>query len=606
MNQIYLIEIDLLLAKKGFAEKINDYNWFYLSADYLKYLKLINDKILDVSLKIDFYNDFKKVEEELREEYIEYISSLSEKYDSFEWWVSSIQEKNIFIKNHLFLQLCFLYLVLFYSKKKNKFAVITDDINLLKCLHNNLKDSVLYLNQKTNLFDKLKLFYKTRRRFLFITYSNNVKKKDNIKYDEKENYTGLITWIDKRNFVNDKFKENYFCALFDELKNKENFILLPYFLYTFPKNIAIEKLSNEKFLYYDLFNGKILIIQLLKIFISSFIPPKWLFEKFIFLNYEISILVKSKILEDFVINRKSEYYKYYYSIKNFLKSGIKIKKLIYPFENQPWERVVAFAFKECSSSTELIGYMHTISLPNLISLFCGNYEKEKMPQPDTILTTGKITTNELRKYYKSEKIKEFIALRYEYLFKEKSFESKKENEKYLILIILSIDYEKSLSIIYKSLKAFQKKEKYKIIIKPHPTYILNENVIREILETAGENYDEYQNKFELTEKSIMELLPEIDVALNCESTAGLEAYMMKVPVIEIETENFTTLTRIPDNTEIKIVARTPEQILAKVNEILNWSEERKKSYLQKAEEFVKYCMNSPLNDNKNEIKKIIN
>ena len=328
MNKIYLIETDFLFGKKKFTDKIQGYNWFYLSADYIKYLKLINEKILDKSLNIDFYEEFKRVEEEVREKYIEYISSLSEKYDSFAWWISSIQEKNIICKNNLFLQICLLNIVLSYIEKKRILVVITDDIYLLKCLHRNIKHSELYLNKTSNFLNQLKLFYKTRKRFLFSTYQSNIKKKNNNKFEEKENYIGLITWIDKRNFRNDEFKENYFCALFDKLKKRKDFILLPFFLYTFPKKIAKEKLLKEKFLFYDLFDGKISIIQLLKIIVGSLIPPKWLNDKFIFLNYDISILIRSKVLEDFIKNRNSNYYKYYYSIKNFLKSGIKIKKLI--------------------------------------------------------------------------------------------------------------------------------------------------------------------------------------------------------------------------------------------------------------------------------------
>jgi hypothetical protein len=297
--------------------------------------------------------------------------------------------------------------------------------------------------------------------------------------------------------------------------------------------------------------------------------------------------------------------------------------MYYPFENQPWEKILCYAFKKYSPATELIGYMHTMPLDFLLSIFPGKYEKKFMPQPDKILTTGKLSADELKKYYKEDKIVENCALRYEYLFRidglpnlriselgNKKIIRQYDNPKirqFKILVSLPVDYNKSLAIIDKVFKTFENRDDFQVMIKGHPTYNLRISELTNLriieLPNKSKNIRQSDNptiresflpeNFLIVEDNISDLLRKTDLVINNMSMVAFEALKMRVPVIEIEIENFINLNRFDYCSDLKILAFSPEEILNKTNEILNWSEQQKQKYFEKADKFLDYCFNEP-------------
>ncbi|HPN32164.1 MAG TPA: hypothetical protein PKY81_14530 [bacterium] len=327
---------------------------------------------------------------EYRTEFIDFIDKLSNEYDSFKWRCSSVSEKNIVCYNSL-------YKILSKDELENT-------IDFKFCLKN---------------------YYKSRRRFVVEKFKDIF---DIRKIDISKNYIGLLTWIDKRNFYSENnFKETYYSELYEYLKKKENFLLLINPLYSIEKSVVYKKLRNEKIEFIDLFKCYNKIDVLKSICLSLFYNP--IKSNIFFQNKNIKNLLKNFFLKDLEENRSAQYYLMYYSIKRIAEAGIKFDRLIYPFENQPWEKVLCFAVRKFMPKTKLIAYMHTMSLPNLVSMFPGKYEKDNMPQPDYIFTSGKHTADELKKYWKPEKIVENCAFRYEYLFeKAQSSERRAQSE----------------------------------------------------------------------------------------------------------------------------------------------------------------------------------
>jgi len=529
--------------------------------------------------------------EDYRNEFIEFISDLSEQFDSFDWWCTSVSEKNIFIGNSLFR------------------ILNGDDLELAG-------------------YDKfsLKKYYKSRRRFFDNNISNEVKFPD---FEPSKKYIGLLTWIDDRNFaVDGEYKDTYFNQLYNQLKSRNDFLLLTNRLYTISNTKAQNLLRKNNIPFIDIFKCYRKSDVIKSILFSLYYNP--LKKRIFFKKRNIAEILKRNIANDLIDNRFAQYYLMYYSIKRIAERGINFDRIIYPFENQPWEKILCYSVKKFMPYTKLIGYMHTAPLPDLVSLFPGKYEKEKMPQPDYIFTTGKLTADELKKNYDSKKIIENCALRYEYIFKAAPAGFKNKNKN--ILVALSVDYNKSLVMVYKVYQAFKDTQDYKIFIKAHPTYNLDLRDLRipEFTGCENERIEETKIKsgimpqnfehgersaekeiqknhrvnglstprnyflpehFNIVNKPVSEILPDMELVLNCESTIGLEALKMHIPVIDIELKNFTHLSRMDYCPEIKISAGTTEEIVKKSEEILSWTEERKKIYFEKTDEFIKYCFN---------------
>jgi hypothetical protein len=93
-----------------------------------------------------------------------------------------------------------------------------------------------------------------------------------------------------------------------------------------------------------------------------------------------------------------------------------VKCVIYPFENQPWEKMLCLALRDEIPQMRLVGYQHA-SIPTLVlCFFLGKNESEYAPLPDFIVTNGKANLNLLKNGgFPSEKLLDGGAFRFEYL-----------------------------------------------------------------------------------------------------------------------------------------------------------------------------------------------
>lgn len=76
---------------------------------------------------------------------------------------------------------------------------------------------------------------------------------------------------------------------------------------------------------------------------------------------------------------------FYESVRRFLQSG-RWKLVVFPYENQPWEKLLVLAAQQQGVKT--IGYQHAIVPRLFLSMFFGHGESSVAPIPDVIFTSG--------------------------------------------------------------------------------------------------------------------------------------------------------------------------------------------------------------------------
>lgn len=96
--------------------------------------------------------------------------------------------------------------------------------------------------------------------------------------------------------------------------------------------------------------------------------------------------------------------------------GQTVKCVIYPFENQPWEKLLCLAWRREAPHVKLIGYQHSWVPPLLLSYSLGRGEREFQPLPDWIVANSAFNLRLLRDGgYAVERLVNGGALRHEYL-----------------------------------------------------------------------------------------------------------------------------------------------------------------------------------------------
>jgi surface carbohydrate biosynthesis protein (TIGR04326 family) len=221
---------------------------------------------------------------------------------------------------------------------------------------------------------------------------------------------------------------------------------------------------------------------------------------------------------------------YYHAYKSWLKKidGESIT-IIYPFENQPSEKMLCLAARETGKKIRLIAYQHSTVPSFLLNYFAGAGESTNMPLPDCIVADSTSTLEKLGKAgYGATKLVNGGALRYEYLHHTTGNRPlQKPNRPKTVLIALPYTVGLTEEMLLATYNAFAEMSTIEVLIKYHPA--VNPESLRIKLPPRPAHFKE-------TKKDIMELLPEIDLVVCWSSTMVLEMFLTGVPVVRYRSE----------------------------------------------------------------------
>ena len=126
---------------------------------------------------------------------------------------------------------------------------------------------------------------------------------------------------------------------------------------------------------------------------------------------------------------------HYDATRNMLKQ-LRVGTFLFTYENNPWERMCILACRDQSPSTKVIGYQHSVVPQAALNMFVHPLEKNIVPLPDRILTTGEIPLSIIQYYgdYSRIPVKSACALRYEYLTQIKPNPRQKSQGRVLLVL----------------------------------------------------------------------------------------------------------------------------------------------------------------------------
>lgn len=536
--------------------------------------------------------------EKLMKEYNDFIGDLNYKYDSISWWAGLIASKNLFITSFYINIYKFLQFVDVIKKIDDKdVIVLVDNKYLLKqiisyCHENNIKINLITPIAK-KIFEPSMTIYKfIKNNFYFLLsrwekkklIDRNLKKSIRKHLDTTKSYYVLRTWIDRRTFSSkNNFYDVYFGKLETYLDGKKDYVILAEIISDFKQNIKKIRdnftnnliIPQEYFLkYFDCI--KVIFLQFKKEFIIS--------KEIKISGYNVKYLVNGAIQEAKYTGEIRNNLSYFYIAKN-LSKRLKCNTFTYPFENHSWEKMILFGLRKFSSNTYTIGYQHSSLLLRELNHFPSKKEEKIIPLPHKIITVGNETKRILEKYghYAEGIIHPGCALRYEYLFKKKM---KKCILTKKILVAFSTDAEESSNLLTFLIKSFEKETTISLLIKPHPDIPI-ENI---------ETCQKLPKNFEIiTDKSIEELLMEIDLLIYCGTTVCMEALMMGIPLIYIDINKFYDCDPLFECNHLKWTVKHEKDLIETINKIYDMDDKNFKKQQKQAKEYMKDYF-SPVNN----------
>lgn len=275
-----------------------------------------------------------------------------------------------------------------------------------------------------------------------------------------------------------------------------------------------------------------------------------------FRNRDVSNLIASHVGRDFT-DTAFEQLASFYLTKNMMRK-LKVDTYIFTYENNPWEKMALDAIKTYSPSTETIGYQHTIVSLGKMGMRLGENEKRFMPFPDRIVTNGTITKDMLvhHGHYPANKISAGCALRFNVNVTARNERPRSHNGG-TILVAPTALYQ-SIEILNIAYKAFKGRTDWKVIIRIHPGFPL-----KKIEERLDVPLKAFPSNFVISNRAKVEDdLRESDFMIYDESSLCLNALLMGVPAIYINTDRIVSIDPLFECNNLKREARDSSEVLS--------------------------------------------
>ena len=528
------------------------FTWLYLGQDVAQ-----RENITRVVGKENRYftgNLLQEVAYEQKQPFLDFLAELGLKQkNQLYWWASDIAYKNP-LTSDFFLHWCYASLfgrVCFKEEGRQKLLLVfVQDRWLYKCLSQRYgvnTPGLRFLSRKWVLPEALKLsirFIAVRGYFLLrairhLGRSGRVASRNGRTLETRDGKgrVYLCSWIQDRFFTESgEFQDAYWGRL-PEILTGNGFSI------TYITHLFLSSALKRKCLGYSEFEFTFLdhYIRLGDIFRSFFARFQIHYGRE--LKWLETLLQRQALCEVFLHNHLA----YYFAFKRWLKeSGQEKMTIIYPFENQPWEKMLCIAASESGKETRLIAYQHSTVPPLLLNYFLGSGESDNMPFPHCIVADSDQALKILKNAgYGRIELVNGGALRYEYLHRTKGNVSQQEKRgSRTVLVALpylaNLAYEMLLAVF----NAFREPEDgLRIIIKFHPAVSSKH---------LGIQFPVWPAHFEKTEKGISEILKEVDLVICWSANIVLEMLLSGVPVIRYRSENTIGLDVLDETDEMAI------------------------------------------------------
>ena len=501
----------------------NEWQWSFFGTDACLRERIIN-KIGDLG-RYYYAEELAEISIKNKKPFLNWIAEIGKKQDHPFWWGTNIAYKNP-LSSNLFLSFCLLTLIRGWADRGvKKRLVIVEHPALLRAFAHNLNGPAILIENSARDYvgDKLKTTVFTFARMaLFFTrylYGWLINKWYRLKYkDELQNLLNskpdilLYTWVEDRSFTKERFTDIYLGKLkefYDKNGYKTAFIISP----QMPRRLMKKVYQSGEIIPALYF---ISLLDIIKSFFHS-VSFKW--------NNALPYCDKFNLKTVFEYEKKMEKgmlcysAAIFYGIYNFFKEkGVNIRVFIYPFENQPWDKMAILGMRQAESRSKIVAYQHTVVPWFLLNYFLGNNERGIHPEPDVIIANGDTWTRVLKKSGFTCPVYNGGSVRYSKSVKKEDVadsDEKKQN----VLVLLSPVLSYTLDLLFYLKRRYREDRKY--LLKPHPD--MPEKTIRKYAGSLPSN-------FVFIEGVLNEWFNKVGWAIHIGTTAALECMLNGITV----------------------------------------------------------------------------
>lgn len=563
--------------------------WIYFGTDHsvLKKLERIFDKRAE---QVDYGEKLYAITMAQRNQFVLWIDQVAaDLVDRKEWLFSVSSVKNTYT-SHLFLYICYLFLLEELIKEgKQPDLIFVDSPALAAIFKDNFPVGVAPINGWLRLGFYFKVLTKSILRFgkYLIEFGRRfVWAKIILKDRSRPLLKGKNNLILIRNFITGQFSDtpddiiesHYFPGLYDYLRKKN---YTPVFL------PVVTQTSNYRNLYQKIIKSKKTIIfpeEFLKLqdYLYTFLAPV----------RALSLRLSAPFYGRYQIGRllKEEYYSnltefgFLYATllsclgKRFKEHNLFPLGIINWMENQALEKGLIKGFKENLPDTQIIGSQPFIVPKNYFSTIPSNQEKQSGLLPDKILVLGPIGEECAIQFIKDVPVDYSPAFRYASVFSGQSINNQENN----LLVLLSLDFKNALYFMQILLKIEPYLKVFdRIMIKLHSAAHFDK---KQLMNAAGGNLSQL---YEFVDGKLEQYISKTSIGFCGATGTAVELVMRGIPVITMGSPYTLTMDYLGyrKDPDIWQLCFSCEQVITALNYFQRLKRERSEDLIRKAHEF---------------------
>jgi hypothetical protein len=230
------------------------------------------------------------------------------------------------------------------------------------------------------------------------------------------------------------------------------------------------------------------------------------------------------------------------------REHIQPKTFIYPFENQPWEKILIQSFRKFCTSTKLIGMQHAPFADNYVSCIPSSKQWQQKIVPDSLVTIGNEFYGRLLQQ-SAPKNKLVIGGYYQnprlnYIIKKPLNPS---TTRTIILVSCPMNQRDSIDLIQKSVKAAAILKNIQVFINFHP--MVGQTIINEIFIRVKDIVNSPNIKF--VDGPALKWLEKCNILIYNSSGTVFEATNLGIPSIYVGPNNRIDLDKMPGGSKLK-------------------------------------------------------
>lgn len=478
---------------------------------------------------------FRQRREKFRSRYIQFMADLNRQNGSLGWWGLPPSSKEPNAGNLYWDLAAFLLIVDVVRDGCRQLLVVADSAQLLAQVKAWAKaegiDAIGSLEQPNRWRNWLKWYTPAPVAKAFLSTSGRwlLSRRYATRSTSREAHVVLVSLTYLSSFDGGGYRDAYFGPLVDHLEKSQAKALVAAFV----RGPFLPQLSKIKHL--DRRVPVIPIEGLLTFFdlLRSLGYGLWRFTTGIRIKgslriegVDVGILVRRSFTE---ACRSASPFMYFW----FYRAGIRIgqialvNRLLYPYENRSWEKMLVLGVRRSCPQTRLVGYQHAAITPSHLHFFFGQEEADVTPLPDVVLTTGPFVREWLEKEggYPTGVLAEGCALR-KTAPEVTNAKSPSARGSGRILVALGHpqleDYAKTLMILR---EASDMNSGWEVVIRPHPRNPQSAEQALRASAFAGASLPS------LSTGALNEELERAGVVVYSSSTVGLEAASLGIPTI---------------------------------------------------------------------------